>query len=50
MGLQGVTQRTVNTVRAQVKRRTHIGWLRYLAEDEEPGRRVVEALKTHLEE
>lgn len=49
MGLSNVTQRAVNIVRAQAKRQMNIGWLRYLAEDENSGRRVVEAIRPHMD-
>lgn len=48
MGHYNVTQRTICTVRAQAKREINRRWIRYLATDEDPGRRVVEALRPHL--
>lgn len=48
-GLMGVAQREIAIIRLQARRRMHIQWQRYLPDDQESGRRVVEAVLPQLE-
>lgn len=49
-GLASVEQREMAIIRMQEKRNMRIQWRRYLADDVESGRRVVKAIRPHLEE
>lgn len=49
VGLAGVTPKEIATIRLQARRRMHIQWQRYLADDQESGRRIVEAILPQFE-
>lgn len=49
LGLEGVTQKEIATIRLQERRKMNIQWQRYLADDQETGRRVVDAVLPQLD-
>lgn len=48
-GPEGATQREIAIIRLQERRKMNIQWQRYLSDDQESGRRVVEAVLPHLD-
>lgn len=48
-GTIAVEQREVNIIRMQARRDMRIKWQRHLEDDIESGKRIVEAIRPHLE-
>lgn len=48
-GLERTTQKDIAIIRLQEKRKMNIQWQRYLSDDQESGRRVVQAVLPHLD-